>query len=171
MLKNALEYSLEYLDKISSSKPNERLPKEEQLRCALFSFYTSKGYLVHPEAAYFPADDGNKEECDLRVITSSKEHWIEIKTARCASHLQTKTTEEVGRWEKDGWKLENAPENADKIFILYTFTENHPDETDSTFFKAIRDLWADYAVTRACTKKFSWRDTSVNYVTAWYWQW
>lgn len=171
MLAAALDESIQQLIKISQYSPNERLPKEEGLRCFLYHYYTSRGVLVHPEAGFFPADDGNKEACDLRLIFPDHEEWVEVKTARCAPGLNKKITEDSGRWDRDGWKLENAPAGAHRTFALYTFTHDHPDDSRDAFFGKIINLWPGYEVRKTKSHNFTWRDTNVKYATAWFWRW
>lgn len=172
MLENALEDSIAKIKELSVQDPNERLPKEEQIRCFLYHFYTSHSIIAHPEAAYFPAEHGSKEECDLRIIFPDRnEEWIELKTARCATGLQTKLSEESRKWDKDGWKLDHAPSGATRTFVLFTFTEDNPDDHDIEFFSKIIDLWPKYPVKKISTHELNWRDTAVKYVTAWFWQW
>ena len=63
-----------------TSRANERLLKEEQIRSSIYCSLRNQGYLVAAERNY---DKNSEVECDLVFWENSKaESWMEIKTAR-----------------------------------------------------------------------------------------
>ncbi len=69
---------------VDSSEPNERLPKEEQIRCSIYAFIRPLYDVVCAERGYGSIDDGSRVECDLWAYSKgSAAVWIEFK--RCWS--------------------------------------------------------------------------------------
>ncbi len=171
LLNEALVYAVSQVQELSHKKPNERLPKEAVLQCAIYHFYMNKGYFVHPESAYFPAGKKKNMSCDLRVIGES-ELWIELKTARDARGLISKIDEEKEKWEKDGSKLDNSPPNSRAAFVLFTFTEDNPENSNKRIFKEINKLWdGGYGFTKVVTADLTWPKSEIKFITVWYWVW
>lgn len=172
-LNDAILAAVDKIVEISSKKPNERLPKEAIVQCEIYRHYTNKGYVVHPEAGYFPANNGLKWSCDLRIIADDKQElWLEIKMARDGAGLSTKLSEEKKKWEKDGSKLDSAPKKSRAAFVLIALTEDDPKLKQRRFFQEVNNFWGGgYNFTEVVTKPIVWPSADVNYVTAWYWTW
>jgi hypothetical protein len=110
------------IEAIGRRGPRERLPKEEQARCAVYRWMYSKGAdLVRVEAGYVDPDQpGQHPECDIHAHLDDLEYWMEIKcgTADYPGYIP-KPAEQLAKWCEDIDKLVNhAPANAVRCFLL-----------------------------------------------------
>jgi hypothetical protein len=157
--------------------PNERLPKEEQSRCALYAYLRPLWDAVCVERGYRSVDEGGKRECDLLARASSRPPlWLELKHCRCASGgWQNKPSEERGKWEADLDKLRAGPVESDRYFVLICFSDFDPCSVDlprhGRVVQNIRAFNAPHLVWQA-SRAFSWRiDDGITHVGAWVWHW
>jgi hypothetical protein len=109
------------------------IPKEEQIRCALYSFLKKDFNLIEIESDLIK-NNRVISEFDLRIISSS-DLFIEIKRAWSLKNWINKYSEWIYDWKKDIEKLDNLdnPEysnsiinkNFKKCFVLVTFADNN----------------------------------------------
>ncbi len=173
ILEQAVKSALEQMIRISKFNPNERRPKEAIIQFELYRHYSNLGYIVSPEAGYFPADDSRKWSCDLRIIgVKGDELWVEIKVANDGGGLKTAIPEEKKKWIKDGEKLDYAPKTSRAVFLLVGLTEGDPESSESQFIQEVDRFWdGKYGFQKVDTKPITWPHAGVKYVTAWYWKW
>lgn len=79
-LKGLVEDIFGDLQVVEKSLPNERLPKEEQIRSRLYASLLEECEAVCVERGYNSIDDQSLVECDLWAKdTEGRESWIELK--------------------------------------------------------------------------------------------
>src|SRR4051794_29268126 len=81
---HVVEAILEDLALVAASLPNERLPKEEQIRCCVYAAIRPLFHIVCVERGYGSIDDRSRIECDLWASSpGQRAAWLEFK--RCWS--------------------------------------------------------------------------------------
>lgn len=161
------------LQLVSSSTPNERLPKEEQIRTRLFCSLAGNYKYANIERGYQSIDEGNSSECDIWLKSKiGIETWIEIKRCWSGRGFTDKPKEQLESWQKDISKLASIPNNTQRIFILVGVFENNPIlEKAST--KVIHNIstFFDNKVIETQYEHFNWRKSSIQYVACWVYKW
>ena len=166
LLTSAIEFAFDDVAEVSRRSPTDNMPKEEQFRCAMFSFFKQRGYAVHAEASY-PGE--GKEECDLRVHTAdSQELWIEIKRTWSGTGWITKPGEQIKKCEWDLMKLGRAPGNSFRSFVLFGIFDREPLET--TLGKRLMELFPEHRIIDSGTRPFSWLQWGFSSIRGWAWR-
>lgn len=155
----ALVKLLEEVTLISLQQPRERLPKEEQLRCALYHWLRVEGAdYVHVEPNYGDIDTGRRAECDLRASFAGLEYWIELKRGYLAApRYNASAKEHSTQWAADVSKLCGAPTDARKVFVMIGLsktgfrTKMYTDDHLASVSSVIQSL------TSCCAKMSSYR--------------
>jgi hypothetical protein len=154
----------------SLNLPNEVLPKEKHVRCALYSYLKRRGCTVHEEATY--PESGQK--CDLRVRfpNTRKEWWIEIKMAWSldpAWRWNNKPTEQRAKWDKDVQKLRKAPASAVRIFVLFCISDRWSSPRGGGIPEQISDFHPAKIAYVSPKRKFRWGNPCAKNLQAWAW--
>lgn len=168
LLAASIDFALDDVVEISRHSPTVNMPKEEQFRCAMFSFFKHRGCPVHAEATY--PGMGN-EECDLRVHDQdSQELWIEIKRTWSiqGDGWITKPGEEIKRCGRDVLKLGNAPRDSFRAFVVFGVFDREPLET--TLGKRLMELFPQHRIIDSGTRPFSWLHWGFSSIRAWAWR-
>lgn len=162
---------------ISSSKPNERLPKEEQIRCCLYSKFRSDFDVLCAERGYGSIDDLSRIECDLwGCKKGSPDVWLEFKRCWAAKKgWNNKPTEQLYSWQADISKLQELPPVSDRYFLLIGFFDIDPQQKDkkSTYpiLNNIRNFYPS-KLKHFDSQPFSWRkENNITHIAAWVWLW
>ena len=166
---------IENLEASSISDANERLPKEEQIRCHLYHLLIRPNRHICAEHRYGSIDEKPKYESDLWVRESNgNEHWIEIKTAWFSSDLNNKVPLQLQSWIYDISKLATASSISDRSFILIALTNFDTQSNDAKDHPLIKSLNAisEFPPKICCSKTFHWPHAqSVTHITSWVWHW
>jgi hypothetical protein len=174
---NVIDAVLNDLAVIASSQPNERLPKEEQIRCSMYAAIRPLFHVVCAERGYRSIDDGCRTECDLWAFSpNTVPTWIEFK--RCwssAKALIPKPTEQLNDWERDIEKLTQLPIEVNRYFVLVGVFDCDPTcERDSARCGVAKNIRRFYPaqLIYSGTRKFTWRaDDGITRIGAWAWHW
>ena len=160
---------------VSESDPNERLPKEEQIRCQIYSKLISEYQIVSVEKGYGSIDHGKKKECDLWCRDSDGiETWIEIKRCWYGRGFNVKAPDQVKGWKKDIEKLSSCPLNSNRVFVLVALSEMSPDKYKAKKPPQMLSEIGDFYPDRLWGSKggaFSWRTSSLGHAEAYFWVW
>ena len=160
----AIEEAIADIQRISSFDPNERLPKEEQIRCAMYNAYRQRDLVVHAEAGY-PA---TQCECDLRVHGQlMPETWIEIKTVWSGAGWVNKPVEQVRGIQSDFEKLESVRASANCMTVVFGFFDRPAAETP--LGEMILDLNPKWLAFDSGNRRFHWRGENLSVLRAWSW--
>lgn len=172
ILKKDLEQIILDLQKVSSTFPNERKPKEEQIRCLLFHSLKARYDLVCAEKNYFDVDSGKNAECDIFVKHNELELWLEIKT--CWGGRGWNNKPQWQTWADDIEKLKEIPKpQAERAFLLVGFFSHSPVEHPKVhdIFEQAEALAPKHLVSNH-TDKLKWRnDELISHVGYWLWSW
>ena len=109
------------LKMLASSEPNERLPKEEQIRSCIFSVLRGKFQFLCVERGYQSIDKGSSIECDLwaRKSKGAAQIWIECKRCWSGKNFNNKPTEQLDDWLTDIKKLGAIGKTSERYFFLF----------------------------------------------------
>jgi hypothetical protein len=168
LLRQAIDSAMDDLVAIAGHSPNEVLPKEEQVRAAVYHFLRQQNWLVHVEAAY----PRSKTECDLRAWDrKDQELWIEVKRAWGirTSGWVNKPAEQARTWAADAEKLLLAPASATRAFLLVGFFQDEPNPTLCGVTKRIVAFSPGKLVYESPCRPLRWRETGVRVMKAWVW--
>jgi len=167
----------EDLKKVAQSIPNEKLPKEEQIRSCIYAELRPDFEVVCVERGYDPIENKSSVEVDIWARrTTGERYWIEIKrfwhvSARGWVH---KPDEQLGAWQADLNKLANVSREDTRIFILIGFLATDPEIDISTIQTgAIHRLNNFYPGQRRYQAlfPFTWRDSQVSRLSVTIWEW
>ncbi len=152
---------------VASTGPQERLPKEEQIRSRLYRCLVDAGAApVAIERAYVDVDSrAGQHEVDLVAFTRKRQWWIEIKRGEAdAPGYQSKPSESMRRWIRDAEKLLHAPPTSAKAFVLVGLRRGpgrrlYSDDHLANFDTAFRRMFVRHNVNvHLAASKLTWRD-------------
>jgi hypothetical protein len=161
---------------VASSRPNERLPKEEQIRCSMYAAIRPGYRVVCAERGYASIDDGSRIECDLWASAPDLPPvWIEFKRCWSAKGWNNKPPEQLREWGADVGKLRQLPVNCDRLFVVVGLFDCDPlseqEAARSGVAGNIRRFHGPHLV-HSESKPFTWRTgDGLSWVGAWVWQW
>ncbi len=164
------------LAQVAASLPNERLPKEEQIRCCIYAAIRPLFKVVCAERGYGSIDDRSRTECDLWASSPGQTPvWLEFKRCWSAAGWNNKPPEQLAYWEADLDKLRMVPVESVRYFILVGFFDfdplSVPDSTKSGVVRNIRVFHATQLIHRD-SREFKWREgDGISWVGAWVWRW
>ena len=167
---------LDDLALVATSEPNERLPKEEQIRCCIYATIRPLFRVVCAERGYGSIDEKSRTECDLWASSPNRPPvWLEFKRCWSATGWINKPPEQLGYWEADLNKVRKVPITSERYFLLVGFFDFDPlDEaasSQSAVVQNIRQFHIRRLVHRA-SREFAWRtDDGISWVGAWVWHW
>jgi hypothetical protein len=171
------------LSAVSQIGPRERLPKEEQIRCAVYRWFISSGAaFVRVEAGYVDPDTcGQHPECDILTTVDGLDYWMEIKggTADVPGYLQ-KPNDQFAKWCDDVDKLvKHVPPHATRCFLLAgvrrrgstnrLYSDEHA--ASVTAYIKSRSPSAQPELRQRAFSPFSWRDISNAELVCRLWTW
>lgn len=164
------------LNLVSKSEPNERLPKEDQIRSLIFSELKRKFKFVCSERSYKPAGNSNTEECDIWAKgLRSKPTWMEIK--RCWSGSTgwiNKPAKQLESWNKDLYKLSMIDNDSNRYFFLVGIFHLDPFQNSENKIKGVISNIKEFYTDNFChseSREFTWRDSGMSNITIWVWHW
>jgi hypothetical protein len=161
---------------VASSQPNERLPKEEQIRCSIYAAIRHLYHVVCAERGYASIDDGSRIECDLWASSpGAREVWFEFKRCWSAKGWVNKPPEQLRDWEADVEKLRQLSIDAERYFVLVGLFDCDPlckqDSAGSGIANNIRRFYPMQLV-HCDSKPFTWRTgDGMSRIGAWVWRW
>ena len=161
---------------VASSQPNERLPKEEQIRCSIYAVIRPLYRVVCAERGYASIDDGSRIECDLWASSPDRAPvWIEFKRCWSAKGWVNKPPEQLRDWEADVEKLRQLSVESDRYFVLVGLFDCDPlcdrESAHSGVAENIRRFYRSHLV-HSTSKTFAWRtDDGLSCIGAWVWHW
>lgn len=163
----------EELAKVASTNPQERLPKEDQTRCILYSVLRPEFGTVCAERGYGPVEK-SRIECDLWAENKDEQAFFEIKNAWSAKTLKISPPEQFAAWMADLAKLEGLSPDSDRYFLLVGFFDEDPlaerDVPAKSFLDKVNHLHPERLLHRQSTR-FRWRQESIQYMAVWIWCW
>jgi hypothetical protein len=171
-----IEAMLADLALVASSQPNERLPKEEQIRCSIYAAIRPLYHVVCAERGYASIDDGSRIECDLWAWSPGVSPvWIEFKKCWSAKGWNNKPPEQLGDWERDLGKLRQLAIDTDRYFVLVGLFDCDPlcerDSARTPVAGNIRTFYPSKLI-HSASKPFTWRAADgLNCIGAWVWHW
>ena len=171
-----IEAMLADLALVASSQPNERLPKEEQIRCSIYAAIRPLHQVVCAERGYASIDNGSRIECDLWASSAgSPPVWIEFKRCWSASGWVNKPPEQLRDWEADVSKLRQLDESSDRYFVLVGLFDCDPlreqEAANGGVVSNIRRFYRQRLV-HGESKPFARRTgDGLSCVGAWVWHW
>jgi hypothetical protein len=171
-----VEVVLDDLALVSSYKPNERLPKEEQLRCRIYSAIRPLFLVVCAERGYGSVDDKSRTECDLWALSLDRVPvWLEFKRCWSASGWANKPPEQLRYWKADLDKLRKLPVDSERYFLLVGFFDFDPlNEKSSSHAGVVQNIRGFHVgqLVHCASRQFAWRaDGGISWVGAWMWFW
>lgn len=166
-LEKAIEFAIMDLAQTACDSPNEVLPKEEQIRSAMYAFFKNRGCIVHVEACR----ERCRAEYDLRVrFPDNREWWIEIKRAWSHSGWNNKPSEQKRTWQQDVAKLKRIPHKRRRLFVLFGVFDRGAEDPPCALQKAIVSFHKRNMVYHSGSKPFQWRDSQLQRLEAWAWR-
>lgn len=165
---------LKDLRAISESGPNERLPKEEQIRCHIYSELIFEYPVVAVEKGYGSIDHALKKECDLWCRDEDGiETWIEIKRCWYGRGFNVKTRYQVADWKKDIEKLASCPKSSNRVFVLVALSEIDPNKHQEQPPHMLSEICSFYPdrLWGGEGGSLSWRESSLGYAKVYFWLW
>lgn len=165
---------------VAATHPNERLPKEEQLRCAMFAAVRPDLHVVCVERGYGSVDDGEREECDIWAASATgSELWLEAKRCWGAKGWVNKPGEQLATWTKDIAKLARTPIESERYFLLVgafgfdpSAERDPPTGAHGEVLRCIRRFHRPHLLHVAPARAFSWRpNDGLTHIGAWVWGW
>lgn len=171
-----VERFLSDLNRVARSLPNERLPKEEQIRCSIYSAMQHQFNVVCAERGYGSVDDGNRVECDLWASAEGSESiWLEFKKCWSIAGWVNKANEQEAGWRADVGRLLETPSSHNRYFFLVGFFDQNPLHLDGAHsnevvsrIRAFHPNQLKYVTAR----EFNWRpDDGIAWVAVWIWHW
>lgn len=164
------------LTRVAAAAPNERLPKEEQIRSCIFATLRPSANLVCAERGYRSVDDGGRSECDLWVAAAGGEtSWIELKTCWSVRGWNNKPSEQLSTWHADVAKLAETPTDSARYFALIGFFDFDPsDDATAAGRPLVAELLSFYQMQLRYSRieSFQWPNGKrISHVGAWVWLW
>lgn len=160
---------------IASSGPNERLPKEEQIRCCIYSTIRPHFRFVCAERGYRSIDDKGRTECDLWAMSPGQvDIWIELKNCWSARGWNNKPPEQPADWERDLDKLRRVPVVSERLFLLFGFFDFDPLVDEAAQTGVVRNIrhFRPANLIHGSSRPFAWREgDGISWVGAWVWRW
>jgi hypothetical protein len=163
------------LHMVAKAAPNERLPKEEQIRARIFTSICREYDVVCAEKGYASIDDGSRTECDLWARKKNEsDAWIEFKRCWYGVGWTNKPTEQIQTWSFDLAKLATVKTASHRYFFLFGFFDFDPcgpSGADRSLVAAIRTI-QPRVLEHAVSERFSWPNgEGVTHMAAWCWHW
>lgn len=161
---------------VAASQPNERLPKEEQIRCSIYAAIRPLYQVVCAERGYASIDVGSRIECDLWASSQGVPAvWIEFKRCWSAKGWDNKPSEQRRDWEADIDKLRKLSIGADRFFVLVGLFDCDPlcelQSAKSGIANNIRAFYISQLV-HSASRPFTWRAADgLSCIGAWVWHW
>jgi hypothetical protein len=161
---------------VALSQPNERLPKEEQIRCSIYAAIRPLYSVVCAERGYSSIDAGSRIECDLWASSPGQPSvWIEFKRGWSGKGWVNKPPDQLSSWEADVDKLRRLDINSDRYFVLVGLFDCDPLCAHSSarcdVANNIRSFYRTHLV-HSSSKPFTWRESDgMNCIGAWVWHW
>jgi hypothetical protein len=160
---------------VATSEPNERLPKEEQIRCCIYATIQPQFRVVCAERGYASIDEGSGSECDLWASSSERvPMWLEGKRCWSVSGWNNKPSEQLRDWETDLNKLRKVPVTSERYFLLVGFFDFNPDNEKTSHSGVVQNIRQFYVgrLVYSNSQKFAWRtNDGITWVGAWVWHW
>jgi len=167
---------LDDLRLVAESLPNERLPKEEQVRCSIYMAIRPLYHVVCAERGYRCIDEGGRTECDGWARSSgAMPVWIEFKRCWSVKGWNNKPPEQRRDWEADLEKLRGVPIEDERYFILvglFDFDPLNPSQPDRSGVVINMREFHPAQLVHSGSRRFSWRkDDGISWAGAWVWRW
>lgn len=161
---------------VAASGPNERLPKEKQLRCCIYAALRPGFRVVCVERGYGSVDEGSREEADLWAQPrEGAAVWMELKRCWSVPGWENKPTEQLRSWLLDLAKLQRAPADSERYFVLFGFFGSDPlDPAGAEKGGVVRNLqeFRPARLAHQSSRRFEWRaGDGIAWVGAWAWRW
>lgn len=175
-MRRVVESVFEDLAHVAASGPNERLPKEEQLRCCIYAALRPGFRVVCVERGYGSVDEGSRDEADLWAQPEEGAAvWMELKRCWSVPGWENKPTEQLKAWLLDLAKLQRVPADSERYFMLFGFFDTDPlDPASSEKGWVVRNLvrFQPERLTHRASRRFEWRTgDGIAWVGAWAWCW
>lgn len=162
---------------VSQSHPNERLPKEEQIRSRIYASLLKEYKYVNVERGYTAIAIKPTTECDIWAKNKSGEiSWLELK--RCWSIAETgwnnKPVEQFRSWQADVIKLASASKKDNRVFLLVGVFDYNPASPAGDKKLTLLDKINQFYPKNHChfsSQPFLWRNTPISHIGVWVWQW
>ena len=170
------EAVLDELVRIAESQPNERLPKEEQIRCRIYTTLIPLFRFVCAERGYGSIDERSRIECDLWASSPDQVPiWMEIKRCWSVSGWVNKPPEQLAYWDADLDKLRKLPVKSERFFFLVGFFDFDPlDEEKSPHGGVVQNIrrYHPDQLLPPTSRQFSWRaGDGSSWAGVWVWHW
>jgi hypothetical protein len=166
---------LDDLALVAQYQPNERLPKEEQIRCSMYAAVRPMYEIVCAERGYGSIDKGSRMEADLWAFTTGTVPvWIEFKRCWSIAGWNNKPPEQVRDWEADIAKLRSLPIQSDRYFVLVGLFDGDPLPANQSNRKlaSLIDTFYSPNLIHSAVRDFRWRqDDGITHLAAWVWFW
>lgn len=165
------------LKKVAENYPNEKLPKEEQVRCCLYSELSSEFEVVCVERGYGSVDCKSRIEVDLWARHSTgTEWWVEVKRFWhiSANGWVHKPDEQLRNWQADLDKLAQVPQDENRVFILIGFLKFEAGSDLSSIHDGAIHRMNQFHPTHRCHHvvfPFLWRNSPVRSLCVTIWKW
>jgi hypothetical protein len=161
---------------VATSEPNERLPKEEQIRCRIYSSIRQLFRVVCAERGYGSIDEKHRTECDLWASSPGRAPvWLEFKRCWSASGWINKPPEQLGTWRADVDKLRKVPVSSDRYFMLIGFFDfDLQDERAASHCGVVQNIRRFHTrqLVHQTSQEFAWRPKDgITHVGVWAWYW
>jgi hypothetical protein len=160
---------------VAKAAPNERLPKEEQIRARIFASIRQEFDVVCAEKGYASINRGSRIESDLWARKKGEpDTWIEFKRCWFGTGWTNKPSEQIKTWSFDLKKLAAAKPSSHRYFFLFGFFDFDPCRSDCAtkgLVRAIYDIEPGVLDHAAC-EQFRWPNgEGVTHMAAWCWHW
>lgn len=165
------------LIRISRHKPNERLPKEEQIRSRIYATLLSQYEVVCTERGYSSIDDKSGIECDVWTMSRSGQcHWLELKRCWHISEpgWNNKPSEQLRSWGNDLKKLSTVPTKEIRTFLLVGTFDVDPSGASPAGQSGVLKNVYEFHPKNLChftSQGFSWRESPISHLGIWVWEW
>lgn len=164
------------LQTVAQHSPNERLPKEEQIRSCIYAALRPDFEAVCVERGYSSIDDKSSIEVDIWAKRSSGSYWIEIK--RCW-HISArgwihKPDEQRRSWQADLDKLAKVSIDETRVFILVGVLDAHPLENPAAARKGVLMRMSEFYPAHlrySVLAPFTWRQSPASHLSVSMWEW
>jgi hypothetical protein len=167
----------EDLRKVSRSLPNERLPKEEQIRSCMYAELRPLFEVVCVERGYSPIDSKSSIEIDICARDrTGQRYWIEIK--RCW-HVSGrgwvhKPDEQLCTWQADIDKLAKVSTEDVRVFVLVGCLAADPMSNPLAIQSGVLKRMTDFYPTQLrhySIVPFTWRESPISHLSIAMWEW
>ena len=165
------------LKRVAKSLPNEKLPKEEQVRSCLYAELRPESEAVCVERGYASHESQSTIEVDLWVRhATGTDYWIEIKRFWhvSAPGWVHKPDEQLKNWRADLDKLAKVSLEDNRIFVLVGFLTIDPGIDLLTIkdgaIHRMNHLYPSFRCHHSIFP-FEWRDSPVRSVSISVWKW